>query len=73
VLLLLRIGSGSAADATRQPCGQDSIRAESRQEDREGAGHQLKRFDLLLARHKGEQTDALANVLVQEASLYLPR
>jgi peroxiredoxin len=77
VLLLLSIGSGGAADATGVGAELDSLVAKIQTQLREGKtteaefAAELKEFDVLLARHKGEYTDALANVLVEEASLYL--
>ncbi len=77
VLLLLCFGRAEAAEATGVDAELDSLLARIQTELRAGKkteaelATELKEFDLLLARHKGEQSDALANVLVQEANLYL--
>lgn len=77
VLLLLSIGNGNAADATGVTAELDDLVAKIQTKLKAGKkteaefAPELKEFDILLARHKGEHTDALANVLVEEASLYL--
>ena len=77
LLLLFSIRNGVAADPTS--VGAELDRLVTKIQTKLGEGKkteadfaaELKEFDLLLTRHKGEHTDALANVLVEEASLYL--
>ena len=77
LLLLFSIGSGAAADATGVGAELDSVVTKIQSKLRAGKkteadfAAELKEFDLLLARHRREHTDALASVLVEEASLYL--
>jgi peroxiredoxin len=77
VLMLLSIGSVGAADTSGVGAELDSLVAKTQAKLSAGKkteaefAAELKEFDALLARHNGEQTDALANVLVEEASLYL--
>src|ERR1044071_10282329 len=77
VLLLLSISNGGAGEASGVGAELDSLVAKIQTKLRAGKKTEaeftaeLKEIDLLLARHKGEQTDAVASVLVEEASLYL--
>jgi len=76
-LLLLPSHAVLAADRTEPASELEAlvakIQAKLTEGNRSAAAltNELKEFDLLLARHQGERTDAVAQILVEEAGFYL--
>ena len=74
--LLLSAPSGVAADKTAASAELEALVSKIQTKLREGKKTQadlapeIKEFDTLLAQHKGEKTDDVAQILFMEASLY---
>src|ERR1035441_1738376 len=74
--LLLSAPSGVAADKTAASAELEALVSKIQTKLREGKkteadlAPEIKEFDALLAQHKGEKTDDVAQILFMEASLY---